>query len=263
MAILQLILLLPFALLGQLIIGNALLDQIAQKKALQISDATAFSLICVAIAMFLFHRFIRISLDETTNDLRWNTRAAFKVSLITLLVLFASFIGVHLIVPLGFEFDLRFDRLFGYFSIAAFVAVSEEIIFRSVLQKSISERYGFSIALLVSSILFGAIHIFNPNGTALTTLFIAIGPGVFLGTMYERHGGLFSSVAAHGVWNFVILSMGCTLSGLANAENSVGQQGAADWLTGGGFGIEGSVITVIVFALATAFLRNDPTKLRS
>ena len=61
--------------------------------------------------------------------------------------------------------------MFCYFSI---VAVGEEILFRGVLFRWIDEKWGFWVAISVSALLFGLLHITNPGGTLWSSIAIAI-----------------------------------------------------------------------------------------
>ena len=135
-----------------------------------------------------------------------------------------------------------------------YVAVGEEILFRGVLFRWIDEKWGFIAALVVSALLFGAMHYGQPGATWWSSLAIAIEAGLLLGAAYKYSGTLWLPVGIHWAWNFVQGNVfGFQVSG-GDAGNALLQAEVSgpDLLTGGPFGAEASVITVIL-GLALSF----------
>ena len=131
------------------------------------------------------------------------------------------------------------------------VAVGEEIVFRGVLFRWMDERWGFLVALLVSAVLFGAMHFFQPNATVWSTVAIAIEAGILLGAAYKASGTLWLPIGIHWAWNFVQGNIfGFPVSGIP-AEVSLIQAKVSGpvLMTGGNFGAESSVITVVLGAV--------------
>jgi hypothetical protein len=98
------------------------------------------------------------------------------------------------------------------------------------------------IALAITSLLFALLHAFNPNITwlALLNIFLA---GFVMGIVYVYTGNLWFAIAFHFSWNFFLGPiLGYEVSGLP--LESLLQQSihGPDWLTGGEFGLEGSVL---------------------
>lgn len=67
-------------------------------------------------------------------------------------------------------YDVNIIRLIGCFIFYLVIAVGEEIIFRGIIFRMIAERWNVVIALVVSSLLFGAMHIANPNASIWTSV---------------------------------------------------------------------------------------------
>ena len=88
--------------------------------------------------------------------------------------------------------------MFCYFAI---VAVGEEIMFRGVLFRWLDEKWGFWVAILVSALLFGIIHITNPGGTLWSSIAIAIEAGLLLGAAYKWSGTLWVPIGIHWAWS--------------------------------------------------------------
>ena len=129
-------------------------------------------------------------------------------------------------------------------------AVGEEILFRGVLFRWIDEKWGFVWALIISSLLFGVMHIANPGATWWSSLAIVIEAGLLLGAAYKWSGTLWLPIGIHWAWNFFQGNIfGFAVSG-GNAGVSLLQstvQGP-DILTGGPFGAEASILTVLLGA---------------
>lgn len=134
--------------------------------------------------------------------------------------------------------------------------ISEEIIFRGVLYRLIAESKGDAWALGVSALLFGGVHLGNPNASLWTSFAIAVEAGILLGAVYAFTRSLWPCIGLHMAWNFLEGKVfGSPVSGLPVKDPLLQPQfdGPA-WLTGGAFGVEGSVVTVGLSLLASAAL---------
>lgn len=135
------------------------------------------------------------------------------------------------------------------------VAVGEEIIFRGVLFRWIDEKWGFVAALVVSSLVFGFLHIFQEGASWWSSLAIAIEAGLLLGAAYKYSGTLWLPIGIHWAWNFTQGNIfGIAVSGSdAGASILHGTMSGPDILTGGIFGAEASIITVFFGAVLSAW----------
>ena len=136
------------------------------------------------------------------------------------------------------------------------VAVFEEIIFRGVLFRLIDDRWNTAVALIISALLFGAMHLPNEGATIWSSVAIAIEAGLLLGAAYKYKGTLWLPIAIHWAWNY---TQGNIL-GFAVSGGSVPEKlfsaiiTGPDWITGGAFGAEASVPAVVVGVLLTVIL---------
>lgn len=142
--------------------------------------------------------------------------------------------------------------------IMATAAVLEELVFRGVVFGLLETRLGTWAALLVSSALFGAMHLINnPHATVRVATAIALEAGLMLGAAYIATRTLWVPIGIHFAWNVVESLSGTTVSGTGGATPSLVTatlQGPTA-LTGGDFGPEGGVpIVVAGCAIAAAFL---------
>ena len=126
-------------------------------------------------------------------------------------------------------------------------AVFEELLFRGVLFRIVEEWLGSWISLVVSSMVFGLVHLMNPTATLTGAIFIAVEAGILLGAAYMLTRRLWMSMGFHAAWNY-------TQSGIFSGVVSGGDAdpglikdtitGPA-LLTGGQFGLEASVIAAL------------------
>jgi membrane protease YdiL (CAAX protease family) len=140
--------------------------------------------------------------------------------------------------------------LFGFMAAAA---VTEELLFRGVLFRIAEERTGTWIALLLTGVVFGAMHLLNPDASLWGAIAIAIEAGFMLAACYAATRNLWVPIGLHFGWNFaaagifsVVVSGNGQSKGLLDATTS----GPA-LLTGGNFGPEGSLYTVAAGVVLT------------
>jgi uncharacterized protein len=125
--------------------------------------------------------------------------------------------------------------------------VLEEVVIRGVVFRILEQWLGSWIALGISAAIFGALHLLNPGATLLNAAAISIEAGVLLAAAYMLTRRLWLCVGIHIAWNFTqggifsIAVSGGSSKGLLQAR-MVGP----DWLTGGTFGAEASVVALAV-----------------
>lgn len=143
-----------------------------------------------------------------------------------------------------------------WFLMFLMVAVFEEIIFRGVLFRLIDDRWNTFVALFVSAVLFGVMHLPNPGATLWSTAAIAIEAGLLLGAAYKFKGTLWLPIAIHWAWNYTQGNiLGFAVSGEPIQEKLFSPIiTGPDWITGGAFGAEASVPAVAVGLLLTVIL---------
>lgn len=127
-------------------------------------------------------------------------------------------------------------------------SVYEELLFRGVLFGSVEKWFGSWVALVVSSLVFGLTHLINPEGTMEGALFIAVEAGILLAAAYMLTRRLWLSIGFHMAWNY---TQSAIFSGIVSGNDA--QQGlirsttnGPGWLTGGNFGVESSVIALLL-----------------
>lgn len=170
--------------------------------------------------------------------------------------------------------SVRYDRFAGFDGVPAaallFTAgvVFEELIFRGAILRLAEESLGTALALLLSALLFSASHLGNQGVTAIGVIALFAG-GLTLGLCYCLSRNLWLPIGAHFGWNF---TMGALFGTAVSGHQAHGAFRFAlfgpDWVSGGRFGPESSVYSMlffIVLAIALGWLavrRNDWTTRR-
>ncbi|MGZ0153650.1 CPBP family intramembrane glutamic endopeptidase [Kribbella sp. WER1] len=140
----------------------------------------------------------------------------------------------------------------GLFGFMAAAATSEELLFRGVLFRIVEERTGTWIALVLTGLVFGAVHLINPDATLWGAVAIAIEAGGMLTAAYVATRKLWLPIGLHFGWNFAaggIFSTEVSGNGTPPGLLDAGTSGP-HLLTGGTFGPEGSLFAVGFCVLA-------------
>ena len=127
------------------------------------------------------------------------------------------------------------------------VACMEELLLRGIFFRIVEEVMGSWFALAASAILFGVLHVGNPNATWETALGLSLQAGVLLAGAYMVSRSLWLPIAIHCAWNAMQQGViGGALSGnKVDAILTISPAGP-ERFSGGAFGIEGSVITTAI-----------------
>ena len=190
--------------------------------------------------------------DVLTKDFIWHLLLGLVVGVVffILVVGIMWLCGCCTLEPLGWDGAAQFRAILMFWG----VAVGEEVLFRGVVFKWIDKRWGLWVALVVSALIFGFVHLTNNNGTVWSSLAIAIEAGLLLGAAYKWSGALWLPIGIHWSWNY---TQG-NIFGFAVSGNDAGTSwlrvvpDGPDILTGGAFGAEASIISVVLGLALTA-----------
>jgi len=150
-----------------------------------------------------------------------------------------------------------------WFCVFLLVGFFEEYMMRGYFLYTLADGIGFWPAAVIQAILFGGVHMGNGGETRIGIIaasFFAL----FAAATLWRTGNLWLAVGAHAGWDwgqsyfFGVNDSGFQAPGhLLNPHLG---QGPA-WLTGGTVGPEGSVVTLVLWAIMTiAFIRLYPKR---
>lgn len=136
-----------------------------------------------------------------------------------------------------------------------FVGAFEELLFRAVIFRISERALGSWPALIVSGILFALAHLGEGiSAMGLANTFMA---GMMFSAAWMVTRRLWLCMAIHAGWNYVLGSIfSIAVSGHPARGLLDGALDGPDWVTGGIYGLEGSVATfVVIGALFVILLR--------
>ena len=135
-------------------------------------------------------------------------------------------------------------------------AIVEEILLRGIVFRITEEKLGSYLALIISAILFGAMHLANPNSSLIAGIGLAIQAGLLLAAAYIYSRNLWFPIAIHFAWNFTQSAIfGANVSGNTISKTLITSKiEGAEWFTGGQFGPEGSIQATLFCLVATIVL---------
>ncbi len=177
--------------------------------------------------------------------------------LMTMIVGIAFILGAYTIEGWGTSSDAAFIVLQAGV-VAGFV---EELILRGIVFRFVEELLGSWAALVLSALLFGFLHANNPNASVFSSVAIAIEAGLLLGAAYMFTRNLWLAIGLHAGWNVTqgyiwdVPVSGFAVDGLVDSARY-----GNDLLTGGTFGLEASIIALVIATSAGLWLLREAVR---
>lgn len=134
------------------------------------------------------------------------------------------------------------------------VGMAEEMIFRGVIFGVTERALGTKAAIVISALLFSLAHLPN-QGVSLLAVAVITAYGVMQTALYMKTRRLWICIGTHIAWNYCVGQIfSSTVSGHAATAGLLrGELAGNAMLTGGVFGIEGSLVPLLLIAATTAF----------
>ncbi|HXB91501.1 MAG TPA: CPBP family intramembrane glutamic endopeptidase [Puia sp.] len=157
------------------------------------------------------------------------------------------------------------NQLFISFGLMVLIAFSEELVFRGYILGNLLDSFAQQnqrqttatqkwIALAISAVLFACFHITNPGLHTLAFVNLVLA-GMLLGINYIYTRNLWFSVLFHISWNFFQGPvLGFRVSGLNLPSVFLAEPKGDLFITGGDFGLEGSMLNTLVSVTALLVL---------
>jgi membrane protease YdiL (CAAX protease family) len=228
-----------------------ILKNISEISTLGFLVIQAFSTLGTFLLIWIFTRFIDrkkiidlgFSFKKRTKDILYGLLAGFIMMGIGSLILY-------------FSGNLTFDSItFNLIGLAEsvvlfiLVSINEEVFVRGYLLRNFMDSMNRYVALIISALLFMALHLFNPNVSlvGISNIFLA---GLLLGISYIFTKNLWFPLALHFSWNFFQGPIfGFEVSGTSSSSLISQSIHGNEILTGGQFGLEGSIIATVLCSL--------------
>jgi len=140
-------------------------------------------------------------------------------------------------------------------------ALAEEAVFRGYGLQTLTRAKLAWLAVLLTSVPFGLVHLANPNVVRGVTFVNTVLAGVWLAVAYLRTRSLWLPLGLHWSWNWALgWFFGLPISGVDLVSQPLLRAADAGpfWLTGGSYGIEGGFACTVALTLSTVFLWLTP-----
>jgi uncharacterized protein len=138
---------------------------------------------------------------------------------------------------------------------AFLVGLHEEMLLRGIVFSIMEQSLGSAFGVVGSAILFGLGHLPSEGATTMGIV-NSIAAGVTLAAAYMLTRRLWLPIGMHIAWNITIGQIfAAVVSGHGTEPGLLrGSLHGPDWLTGGQFGVEGSVVSLMMDVIASTLL---------
>ena len=138
----------------------------------------------------------------------------------------------------------------------------EEIVTRGIVFRITEESLGTWLAMIISALLFGFLHLGNEGATWFAAVCIAVEAGILLAAAYVTTRRLWFPIGLHFAWNFTQGGIfGIPVSGIPVRGLLKSTLTGKELYSGGKFGAEASIFAVGVctsIAIVLLVLRRPP-----
>ncbi len=179
----------------------------------------ANSLVQVGSYLLVIYLFYWRLAERLDFKLQKGVSIVYMIVLAVSLAFFALVVLTPLIaqLPESPEVTEAFERmsevpLLALLLIVVIAPVFEEIIFRNIILKGLKNRYNAGLAILISSVLFGAFHLNFQQFISATIL------GLICGTIYLATDSVLYTILFHALYNTSVLFVS---GGLANESGTL------------------------------------------
>jgi uncharacterized protein len=153
------------------------------------------------------------------------------------------------------------SALLGVAALIGIAAILEELTYRCLLFRVVERAWGTKVALAVQAVVFALVHLENVEQGGIidvVTMLIAVTvAGLLWAAVFVLTRNLWAAAANHAAWNFTILLAGVPLSGIEDWRKLAPLESrfaGPDWLTGGMFGPESSLLVIASTTVAVVLL---------
>ncbi|MBQ6569802.1 MAG: CPBP family intramembrane metalloprotease [Clostridia bacterium] len=200
----------------------------------------------------------------TMGFVKKNWLGEYAVGLLVGLVIFSAAVGIGVLTG-ALEVSLPakgIDYLWIAIVFLGFLVqgMAEEVMCRGYFMVSISRKYSLPVAIIVSALVFAALHLGNDGMAPLAFVNIFLF-GVFAAIYFIKRGSIWGIAAIHSIWNFAQGNIyGIKVSGMDTGDSFLSTvfNESGELFNGGAFGLEGGLcvtIVLVVGIIAVSFLK--------
>lgn len=135
--------------------------------------------------------------------------------------------------------------------------VVEEMVFRGLILDLLKNRWNLVGAVIAPSVVFGFVHVLGMDFSIGSIILVTVA-GTMVGIMFSlvalEGGSIWNSAVMHMVWNTIIIG-GLFRVGINKDPADIAEYLLASdkfWITGGEFGIESALPSVIGYTIVAA-----------
>ena len=153
------------------------------------------------------------------------------------------------------------SALLGVAALIGIAATLEELVYRCLLFRLVERAWGTWFALIAQAVVFALQHMENVEQGGISDIVTMLVSVTLLGLLWAgvfiMARNLWVVAANHAAWNFTILLSGLPLSGIEDWRKLAPLESrfaGPDWLTGGMFGPESSLLVIASTTVAVVLL---------
>lgn len=220
------------------------------------------SLFATAIGTFLSILYCRTIEHRSYGSMGFRKRKAvphYLMGLVVGVVMMSAITGLSVVTgisEISMTADIQIGMILLYFFGFFIQGMSEEVIFRGYFMNTLGGKHSAAAAILISSVGFAIAHLANPGITVLAFVNLTLF-GIFAALYMICFDDIWGACAIHSIWNFTQGNIfGISVSGTGEAASVFRTTAVSDkaWLSGGEFGIEGSILTTVVLVAASVIV---------
>lgn len=139
-------------------------------------------------------------------------------------------------------------------AVMLFVGVVEEIVGRGIIFRIAEESLGSWPAIAISALIFGLAHL-PGEGAGVLAIINTVVAGGFFAAAYMLTRRLWLCIGIHVAWNYTLGAIfSIAVSGNESKGYVNGTLSGPEWLTGGAYGLEASVVTLLTLLIASGWM---------
>lgn len=223
------------------------------------------------ISIFIAMIFVKKVNKSSIAELGFNKNVmdyfkGFVPAIISLVVIIGILMLLGQIKFEGFNKNVDFKLLFLFFGGFIIQGAMEEILCRGFLMTQLNKKVGRHLSILISFIAFSFPHFSSFLENEVLIGIIAIINLLLVTYVFSylmlKYKNIYACSGFHSIWNFILFGIiGLNLSGTTNTFSLLSFNADGNFLTGGNYGIEASIITtVILLILIVVISRNSKVK---
>lgn len=153
--------------------------------------------------------------------------------------------------------DIINTIIIAIFTVGFGAGFAEELVFRGFIMNALKLRWGKFISIIIPSMIFGLIH--TTGGMNIWDIIILFIAGTSVGIMFSiiaYEYSVWSSAIVHALWNIIMIGriLDIGVEHRTDAVYSYILSSKTTLLTGGAFGVEASVISILGYIVVICFV---------